>query len=236
MSFRLKAAVVLGVAGIAAAGAVALTGPTARAATERCEGEEYCVTMASQSFGSTQVIAEASNGATLLAPGYNSEEDFVALAIGTVSQLAGAGKIPASLATTYGNEVVYQFSYEPDGQILDKCLTASSTAAGSAVDVSSCGWPQEIIPESVLPTSTLWIGVHRDASGDYEPFVNVAASASSALVLTATSANGPLTINYMQLGYSGVAGNQLWESLIGQYGQWQAWPTPTGNEPAWPLR
>jgi len=234
MSFRLKAVVLLGVAGAAVASAVALTGPTARAATERCG--DYCVSMASQSFGSGQVIAETSSGATLLAPGFNPEEDFVALAVGTVSQLAGAGKIPASLAPTYGNEIVYQFAYQPAGKITDTCLAASGLTAGSAVKVQSCGWPQEIIPESILPTNTLWIGVHRDASGDFEPFVNVEASASSALVLTATSAGGPLTINYMQLGYGGVASDQMWESLIGIYGQTQVWPTPTGDEPAWPLR
>ena len=92
------------------------------------------------------------------------------------------------------------------------------------------------MPASTLPKSTLWIGVHRHASGDFEPFVNVAASTSSALVLTATSATGPLTINYMSLGSGGVAGNQMWESLIGIYGQAQPWPTPDGQEPPWPLR
>jgi hypothetical protein len=236
MSFRLKAAVLLGAAAAAAAGTLAFAGSSAHAATERCSGEQNCMTMASQSFGSGQVIAEGANGAMLLAPGFNPEEDFVAIAMGTVSQLAGAGKIPASLAPAYGNEVVYQFSYQPYGVETYKCVAASSTAAGSAVTVSSCGYPQVIQPQSILPTNTLWIGVHRDASGNYEPFVNVAASTSNALVLTATSASGPLTINYMSLGSSGVAGDQMWESLIGAYGQTQAWPTPTGNEPAWPLR
>jgi hypothetical protein len=234
MSFKLKAVVLLGIAGAAAASAVVLTGPAATAATEHCG--YYCETMASQAFGSGQVIAEASNGSTLLAPGYNPEEDFVALAIGTVSQLAGAGKIPASLAPTYGNEIVYQFAFQPYGKLTDTCLAASSKAAGSAVKVQSCGWPQQVLPEDVIPTSTLWIGVHRDASGDFEPFVNVGASTSSALVLTATSKGGPLTINYMQLGSGRVASNQMWESVIGINGQTQVWPTPNGNEPAWPLR
>jgi hypothetical protein len=234
MSFKLKALVVLGVAGAAAASAVAFMGPSARAETQHCGN--YCETMASQSFGAGQVIGETGNGSMLLSPGYNPQEDFVAYAVGTVSQLAGAGKIPASLAPTYGAEVVYQFSYQPYGQETDTCLAPSSLAAGSAVTVKSCGWPKELIPEDILPTNTLWIGVHRDGSGNYEPFVNVAASTSSALVLTATSASGSVTINYMQLGYSGVASNQMWESLIGIYGQTQVWPSPDGNEPAWPLR
>ncbi|HEY1622621.1 MAG TPA: hypothetical protein VGG16_02390 [Streptosporangiaceae bacterium] len=234
MQFRLKAVALLGVAGAAVASAVVLTGPTARAATEHCGN--YCETLASQSFGSGQVIAETGNGGTLLAPGYNPQEDFVALAVGTVSQLAETKKIPASLAPAYGNEVVYQFSYQPKGTETDTCLAASGLAAGSAVKVESCGYPKQLIPEDQLPTNTLWIGVHRDAKGDFEPFVNVAASKGSALVLTATSASGPLTINYMKIGSSGVASNQLWESLIGIYGQAQAWPTPNGNEPAWPDR
>jgi hypothetical protein len=233
MSFRLKAAVLLGVAGAAAATAVALTGPTARAATEHCGN--YCVTMASESYGKGQVIAEGANGGTLLAPGYNSQEDFVGLPVGTVSQLAGAKRIPASLAKTYGNEVVYQFVYQPYGKMTGTCIGSSSLAAGSDVTIQNCGWPQPM-PASTLPNSTLWIGVHRDASGNYEPFINVAASTSSALVLTATSASGPLTINYMSLGYGGVASDQMWESLIGIYGQTQVWPTPDGQEPLWPLR
>jgi len=233
MSFRLKAVALLGVAGAAMASAVVLTGPAAHAATERCGPQ--CVTMASQSFGKGQVVAEGKNGTTLLAPGYNPEEDFIGMAVGTVSQLAGAKRIPASLAATYGQEVVYQLVYEPAGKLTSTCLGASSVAAGSGVTVQPCGWPQPM-PSSTLPNSTLWIGVHRDGSGDYEPFVNVAASKTSALVLTATSASGPLTINYMSLGYGGVAPDQMWESLIGPYGQAVAWPTPTGQEPLWPLR
>jgi|GEM_PF-1649484 len=234
MSVKLKAVALLGAAGAVVASAMALTGSTAQAATQHCGN--YCETLASQSFGAGKVIAETSTGGTLLAAGYNSQEDFVALAVGTAAQLAGAHKIPASLGATYGNEVVYQFSYQPRGTETDTCLAPASNTAGSAVKVQSCGWPPQLIPEDVLPTNTLWIGVHRDASGDFEPFVNVAASESNALVLTATSAGGPLTINYMQLGYGGVAANQQWESLIGIYGQAQAWPTPNGNEPAWPLR
>jgi hypothetical protein len=234
MSFRLKAVALLGVAGAAMASAVALTGPVAQAATERCG--DYCVTMASQSYGKGQVVSAGANGGMLLATGYNTKEDFVGLAVGTVSQLASVKKIPATLAATYGEEVVYQLVYEPAGQLTNTCLGASSTAAGSSVTVQSCGWPQQPMPASSHPYSTLWIGVHRDASGDFEPFVNVAASTSSALVLTASAAYGPLTINYMSISGGTVASDQMWESLIGVYGQAQAWPTPDGQEPLWPLR
>jgi hypothetical protein len=233
MSVWLKAAAVLGVAGVAVASAVALTGSTAHAATERCG--DYCVTLASESYGTGQLVAETASGGTLLAPGYNSNEDFVGLPIATVSDLVQAGKIPASLGSAYGEEVVYQLVYQPYGQMTGTCLAPSSLAAGASITVQSCGWP-EPGANSTLPNNTLWIGVYRDANGDYEPFVNVAASTSAALVLSASSASGPLTLNYMSIGSSGVAGNQMWESLIGIYGQAQPWPTPNGNEPAWPLR
>jgi hypothetical protein len=234
MSFRLKAAVLVGIAGAAVAvSTVALTGPSARAATERCG--DYCVTMASQSFGTGQVIAEGANGGTLLAPGYNPQEDFVGLPVGTVSQLAGAGKIPAALAATYANEVVYQFVYQPAGKMTSTCLGASSLAAGSSITVQSCGWPFPT-PHSTLPNGTLWVGIHRDGSGNFEPFINVAASTSSALALTASSGYAPLTLNYLSISNGAVAGDQMWESLIGIYGQTQPWPTPDGTEPSWPAR
>jgi hypothetical protein len=236
MSLKFKTKTLAGMAALAiAGGAAALTGTAANAATAHCG--IYCATMASQSYGTGQVIATTATGGTLLAPGYNPEEDFVPLAVGTVGQLAQAGKIPSSLAATYANEVVYEFSVAPYGALTDECLGISSPTAGASVVVQQCGAPLtgQPAPSWEAQQGTLWIGVHRDASGDYEPFVNVEASASAALVLTASSANGPLTINWMSLssGYSGtsVAADQMWESLIGIYGQAQPWPTPTGNEP-----
>jgi len=238
MSLRkTKTRVLSGVAALAVAGGVAayVGMPAASAATEHCG--IYCVTMASQAYGTGNVVAVTSSGGTLLAPGYNPEEDFIAVPVGSVAQLAQAGKLPASEATTYGQEVVYELSYAPYGALTSQCLGISSPAAGSAVVLQHCGAPDNNQPKPAWEANQgpLWIGVYRDHSGDYEPFVNVEASTSNAIVLTASSAGGPLSINYMSLtsGYSGtsVASSQMWESLIGIYNQAQPWPTPNGNEP-----
>jgi hypothetical protein len=224
MSFTLKSLAALAIAGAATAGAVAFSGGAANAATQHCGG--YCVTIASQSYGTGHVLAVSKSGGVLLAPGYNSAEDFVGLPVGTVSQLAGAGKVAKSLATAYGQEVVYQLAYQPAGDMTGACIGDS----GGSVVLQYCGAPFPT-PHSTLPASTLWIGVYRDHTGNFEPFVNAGASATSAQVLTATSAGGPLVVRGMSQSYGAVAGSQQWESLIGIYGQTTAWPTPDGTEP-----
>jgi hypothetical protein len=236
MSLKFKAKVLAGMAALAVAGGTAaLTGTAAQAATQHCG--IYCTTMASQSYGTGHVVATTGTGGTLLSSGANPDEDFVPLAVGSVAQLAQAGEIPSSLASAYANEVVYEFSSAPYGALTSECLGVSSPTAGAHVVLQQCGAPltHQPAPSWEKQQGTLWIGVHRDASGDYEPFVNVEASKSAALVLTASSASGPLTINWMSLssGYSGttVASDQMWESLIGIYGKAQPWPTPTGDEP-----
>ena len=237
MSLRkTRTRVLSGVAALAIAGGVAAyLGTPARAETAHCG--DRCVTLASQAFGSGSVAAVSGTSGVLLAPGYNSHEDFVPVAVGTVEQLAQAGKIPTALAKTYDNEVVYELNYAPYGELTGVCLGAPSLTAGSDTALQQCGEPSDNHPAPAWDKQwgALWVGVYRDHSGDYEPFVNVGASDTNAVVLTATSAGGALTINYMSLisGYSGttVASDQMWESLIGIYGQTQAWPTPTGNEP-----
>jgi hypothetical protein len=240
MSLRkTKTRVLGGLAALAVVGGVVayIGTPAARAATEHCGIR--CVTLASQAYGTGNVVAVSSSGGALLAPGYNPEEDFLPVEVGTVAQLAQAGKIPASEAKTYAQEVVYELSYAPYGALTGQCLGVSSPTAGSSVVLEQCGAPDndQPTPSWEAHQGPLWIGVYRDHSGDYEPFVNVEASTSAALVLTASSAGGPLSLNYMSLtsGYSGstVASNQMWESLIGIYNQAQPWPTPDGNEPGW---
>lgn len=237
MSLRkTRTRVLSGVAALAIAGGVAAyLGTSARAATVHCN--QHCVTLASQAYGTGDVAAVSGTGGVLLTAGYNPHEDFIAVAVGTVAQLTQAGKIPSALAKTYANEVVYELSYAPYGALTNECLGVSSPTAGAATALQKCGEPSDAHPAAAWEGQwgALWVGVYRDHTGNYEPFVNVAASTTNAVVLTATSAGGPLTINYMSLtsGYSGttVAEDQMWESLIGVYGQAQAWPTPTGNEP-----
>lgn len=210
----IKTRVLAGVAALAiAGGGAALAMPHASAETQRCGVN--CVTMSSQAFGATNVIS-AGNPSMLLAPGFNPTEDFIGVALGTASNLAQIKQVPAGEAATYGSEVVYELAYEPHGVIATQCLGAS----GSAVVLQTCG----------LPT-TLWIGVHRDASGDFSPFVNVGESATSAQVLTATSAHGALSVSGMSVSSGTVAPTQMWESQIGIFGQTQAWPVPGGDAP-----
>jgi hypothetical protein len=237
MSLKLKPIAALAIAGAAAIGTIALaTTGTARAATEACGG--YCVTMASQSLGTGQEIAVSGNGGVLMAPGFNSHEDFIGLPVGTVAQLAQAGQIPKALASTYANEVVYELSYAPRGALTGNCLGVSSPRAGAAAALQYCGAPTNGQPAPMWEAQkgTLWIGVYRDHRGDFEPFVNVAASSHAAVVLQANAPGGALTINYMHISGGTVAASQMWESLIGAYPHAQAWPTPKGNEPGFPAR
>lgn len=237
MSPKLKPMAALAMAGAAAVSAFALIGTgTARAATEDCGS--YCVTMASQSLGTGEEIAVSGNGGVLMAPGFNPHEDFIGLPVGTVAELAQAGQVSSSLAKTYGEEIVYELSYAPRGALTSDCLGISSPTAGAKAALQYCGQPANGQPAPMWEAQkgTLWIGVYRDHSGDFEPFVNVAASKSAAVVLQANGAGAPLTINYMHISGGTVAANQMWESLIGVYGQAQAWPTPKGNEPDFPAR
>lgn len=215
MSFKLKALV--GLTTLAVAGSIAsLTVPAANAETEHCG--YYCATMASESFGATNVAAVSGNNSVLLAPGFNSHEDFVGVPLGTAKELVQIHEVPAAMAATYGDSVVYELAYLPFGKIGNQCLGVSGTTSGSAVQLATCG-----------SSGTLWIGVHRDHSGNFEPFVNVTASTSSAKVLTATSATGKLTIGSMSISGGVVAPSQMWESLIGIFGKTVPWPVPGGQ-------
>jgi hypothetical protein len=213
MSLKLK--MLAGLAALAlAGGGAALAVPGADAATARCG--TYCVTMASEAFGSQHLIA-AGSPSSLQAPGFNRNEDFVGAALGTASNLAQINQVPASLAAIYGNEVVYEFAFQPHGVIPTQCLGAS----GTSVVLQSCGVP-----------TTLWIGVHRHQNGFFAPFVNVGESGTSVQVLTATSATGPLAVSPLSIDSSGtVASTQMWEGVYGIFGQTVLWPVPGGDAP-----
>ncbi|HZR54469.1 MAG TPA: hypothetical protein VFB06_33835 [Streptosporangiaceae bacterium] len=237
MSLKLKPIAALALAGAAAISAVALvTTGSARAATEACGS--YCVTMASQSLGTGQEIAVSGTGGVLMAPGFNAHEDFIGLPVGTVAELAQAGQIPKALAATYGEEIVYEFSYAPRGALTGDCLGVSSPSVGARAALQYCGAPTNGQPAPMWEAQkgTLWIGVYRDHVGDFEPFVNVAASKGAAVVLQANAPGGALTLNFMHISGGRVAANQMWESLIGAFPHAQAWPTPKGNEPLFPQR
>lgn len=236
MPLKLKATAMLAIAGAAALGAIGLSGPAARAATLHCGPR--CVTLAAQSLGSKEVIAVSGNGSVLMAPGFNPKEDFIGLPVGTVAELAQAGKISKSLAAIYGQEVVYELSYAPYGALTGQCLGVASPTAGAAVTLQHCGAPtnDQPTPSWEAQKGTLWIGVYRDHSGSFQPYVNVAASTHGSVVLTAGAAGGALKIKFMSDVAGTVASNQMWESVIGVNGSTSTWITPTGNEPSWPAR
>lgn len=237
MPLKLKATAVLAIAGVAAMGALALSGPAARAATLHCG--DRCVTLAAKSLGSKEVIAVSGNGAVTMAPGFNPREDFIGLPVGTVAELAQAGQIPKSLTKLYAQEVVYELSVAPAGALTNKCLGISSPRSGARVQLQHCGAPtnDQPTPSWEAQKGTLWIGVFRDHNGTFEPYVNVEASANGTVnALTAGAAGGPLTIRHISVSGGMVAANQLWESVIGVNGATTTWITPTGNEPSWPAR
>jgi hypothetical protein len=232
MPHKLKAMAVVAVG--AAVSALALPGAAAQAATQVCG--YYCVTLAAQSLGSGEVIDVSGNGAVLMAPWFNPGEDFVGMPMGTVAQLAQSGQIPSSLAATYGQEIVYQLIYAPAGALTGNCLGIASLAPGAGLKLQFCGAPNNGLPtpEANGQKSALWIGIHADHNGDFQPFINVAASTTGtngALALTAGTAGGPLTIQNLSSPNGSVASDQMWETLIGIYGQQQPWPTPNGPGP-----
>ena len=225
MSLRKK--IVLGLTAVGLAGGTfAAALPAANAATMRCGSA--CVTLAAQKFGASNVVAiGAGSAAQLAAFGYNPSEDFYIWQLGTVSDFVKAGVIPASLAKVYGADPVYEYEYVPARHLTGTCLSVpSGAAAGTAVTLRSCG----------ETASTLWIGVAGRQSGNYMPLVSAAASAKSALVLTAASASGAVTISQMSLstvvssagvssagvssaGVSSVtvAPAQMWQAVVGVY-------------------
>jgi hypothetical protein len=209
----LKNKMVVGATALALAGGATMAAmPAANAATDRCGSG--CATLASQKFGATNVMA-VGQGSTvgLAAFWYRNSEDFYGQPEGTVYDLYKAGVITKSQDDTYGTDEVYQYEYAPGGVGGNQCLAA--TAGSTAVTLESCG----------ASVNTLWVGLSGLQHGNYMPLMSAALSAKSAMLLTATSASGPLSVTQMNLGTTvsdGVttltdAPNQMWETVEGPY-------------------
>lgn len=210
----LKNKMMVGLAALAlAGGTTVLAMPAANAATMKCGAR--CVTLASEKFGASDVVAVGSSSAGELAAfWYNSGEDFFGQPEGTVRDFSKAGVISGSLAKTYGSDQIYQYVYAPDGHVTDECL---GTSAGStAVTLQSCG----------ASPNTLWVVLNGWAHGNFEPVLSAQLSAQSAMLLTASAAKGALTVTQMNLSTSTANGvttstvspNQMWETVCGVYG------------------
>jgi hypothetical protein len=194
-------------------GGAVLAGSTANAATIRCGND--CETLASQKFGATNVMAVGSSSSGVLAPfWYRESEDFLADYQGTVKDFAKAGIISQSIANTYGKDQVFQYVYAPAGNASSgQCL--GTTAGSTAVTLQKCG----------QTASTVWVALSGWQHGNFMPLLSAALSAKSAMLLTATTASGPLAVTQMNLGTTvsnGVttttpSSYQMWETVAGAF-------------------
>jgi hypothetical protein len=209
----LKNRMMVGVAALALAGGTTMAAmPAANAATMRCG--PGCVTLASQKFGATDVVA-VGPGATgeLAAFWYTTSEDFYGQPEGIVHDLYKAGVINQSLNNTYSTDEVYQYEYSPAGIASDKCLAA--TPGSTAVTLEPCG----------ANASTLWVGLSGLQRGNYMPLMSAALSVKSAMLLTAASVGGALSVTQMNLSTTESDGvttltdspYQMWETVEGVY-------------------
>lgn len=210
----LKNKLMVGLAALALAGGTTMLAmPAANAATMKCG--VGCATLASEKYGASDVVAVGSASAGELAAfWYNSGEDFLGQPEGSVRAFSKAGVVSGSLAKTYGSDQLYQYVYAPDGHVTDECLGAS--VGSTAVTLQSCGHS----------SNTLWVVLSGWAHGNFEPVLSAVLSAQSAMLLTASAANGALTVTQMNLSSttsngvttSAVASNQMWETVCGVYG------------------
>lgn len=211
----LKNRTTVGLAALAlAGGAMMLAMPAANAATMKCG--DGCVTLASQKYGTTDVVAAGQSSAgTLAAFWYSNSEDFSGQLVGNVHNLAKAGLIAKSIDKTYDSDAVYQYEYAPRGIASGNCL--GTTAGSTAVTLLPCG----------VDSSTLWVGLSGHQSGNFEPLMSAALSTKSAMLLTAPStATGALAVTQMALsttvsnGVTTVSDSpfQMWETVAGAYG------------------
>jgi hypothetical protein len=210
----LKKKTMLGLAALTMAGGMAaVTVPAANAATMRCGGG--CATLASQKYGAANVMAVGASSAVGLSTfGYNSSEDFIAQLEGNVNDLYKIGVIAWSENRTYKSDEVYQYVYAPVGKSTNQCLAAMP--GSTAVTLAPCG----------STVNTLWVGLSGLQHGNFLPVMSAALSKNSAMLLTASSASGPLSVTQMNLSTTTsdgvttatVAANQMWETVEGVYG------------------
>jgi hypothetical protein len=166
-------------------------------------------------FGAKNVVTVQGTSSVLAPFYYNSNQDLFGRAVGTVHDYYRAHLIAQSVDKTYGADEVYEYEWVPKGVGSVECLGVSSFQPGTPVTMQQCG----------QTAATLWIAVTGRQSGNYMPLINAAASANSALVLTAGSASGPLSITQMSLSTTVANGvstttcapTQMWEIEQGAY-------------------
>jgi hypothetical protein len=212
---RIRSRIVTGLAALAlAGGALAAAGPAASAATPACGAS--CVTLLSQAFGTSNVMAVYSprfampgkgQSVVLSAAGNFSSEDWHAVLIGQVSDLYALGIVAATVDHAWPSNEVFEFQYTPSGKYSSSCLGASATAAnGTAVILQPCG----------INALTLWIPLTSDESGNFFPMVNGSDTAVRAPYVLTT---GPVGTSLVTAALSTATGSvnpaQMWQSIFG---------------------
>src|SRR5579859_3608952 len=186
--------------------------PAADAATQKCGGG--CVSLAALKFGAKTVVSVSRGSSAVLALfWFSGNEDLHGKPVGTVQALYRAHLIAQSVDKTYGADLVYEYEWFPKGFGTVLCLGVSgSMQPGTPVTLQPCG----------VSAATLWIAQTGRQSGNYMPLINAGASVNSALVLTASSASGALSIAQMALsttaGVTSCAPTQMWELVAGPFG------------------
>jgi hypothetical protein len=212
----LKKRTLVGLAALVLAGGAALaaTTPAANAATDRCG--DACTTLFSQKFGAADVMALGpSSTGVLSAFWYTINEDFYVQPVGTVNDLYRVGVIAKALNNTYAQDEVYQYEWAPGSHLSGKCLSA--TPGSIAVTLSTCG----------QASGTLWVGLSGLEAGNFIPMLNAALSTKTAMLLTATTATGPLTVTQMSL--TSTTSDGVTTTTVSRYQMWQALQGPYGS-------
>jgi hypothetical protein len=205
---RIRSRIITGLAALAAAG------PAASAATPACGAS--CVTLLSQAFGTSNVMAVYSprfampgkgQSVVLSAAGNFSSEDWHFVLVGKVSDFYALGIVAATLDHAWPSNDVFEFQYTPSGKYSSSCLGASATAAnGTAVILQPCG----------TNALTLWIPLASDSSGSFVSLINGSDTAVSAPYVLTT---GPVGTSLVTAALSTATGSvnpaQMWQSIFG---------------------
>jgi hypothetical protein len=179
--------------------AATVSGPAAKPC-----GTTGCTALASEKYGTRRITAVDPGGsAVVLQPvaGIPAEDWLVSVA-GTVSDFHRAGLIGPVVGEMWPTEKAYEYEYAPRGIASGKCLGV----AGTAIALKPCG----------VGASTLWVALTADRSGGFSPLISATdTSKKTPIVLTATSADGALTISELSVTGGTVAPAQMWQPVTG---------------------
>jgi hypothetical protein len=177
--------------------------PVSGPAAQTCNGSG-CTALASQKYGTRRLTAVDSAGSAVgLQPvaGIPAEDWRIRVA-GTVGDFHQAGIIGPVVGEMWPSAKAYEYEYAPRGIASGRCLGV----AGTAITLRPCG----------VGASTLWVALTADRSGAFSPLITATDTRKQApLVLTATSADGALTLSELSVTGGAVAPAQMWQPVAG---------------------